>query len=134
MKRIETILILCLTLALGHNLSAQQSSGMPSEIIAGISQGNVARLTPYLGVNVELIIGSKNDVYSKQQAIEIISDFFKRNTVINFQILHSGAKDMSNFAIGTLKTSTGTYRVYILTRKVDGKPVIQQLRIESSNE
>lgn len=133
MRTSKIILLLCLALAFGHKLPAQ-SSGMPGEIIAAISQGNVARLTPYLGSNVELVIDNKNDVYSKQQAVEIISDFFKRNTVSSFQILHSGSKDTSTFAIGTLKTATGAYRVYILTRKTDGKSVIQQLRIESSND
>lgn len=133
MKISKAILLLCLALTFAHGLPAQ-SSGMPGEIIAAISQGSVARLTPYLGANVELVIDNKNDVYSKQQAVEIISDFFKRNTVSGFQILHSGSKDTSTFAIGALKTSNGAYRVYILTRKTDGKSVIQQLRIESSND
>lgn len=133
MKPLKFILFVLLALGLNTSLSAQNTN-IPVEIVNAISQGNASRLTPYLGTNVELSIESKNDIYSKQQAVEIISEFFRKNNVNDFQILHSGAKDTSSFAIGSLKTSTGTYRVYILTRKADGKSVIQQLRIEPSNE
>jgi hypothetical protein len=87
-----------------------------------------------LGANVELVIGAKNDVFSKQQASGIINDFFRSNKVNSFQVLHKGNKDNANFAIGTLKTSSGNYRVYVLTRKQGATPLIQQLRIESSND
>lgn len=133
MKPLKFILFALLILGLNFSSSAQNAN-IPVEIANAISQGNASRLTPYLGTNVELAVGNKNDIYSKQQAVEIISEFFRKNSVNDFQILHSGAKDTSSFAIGSLKTSTGTYRVYILTRKADGKSVIQQLRIESSNE
>lgn len=133
MKTFNIIISLTLLLSLPA-ATAAQNPGIPGEVTAAISQGSAGKLTPFLGSNVELVIGNKNDVYSKQQAVEIISDFFKRNTVSSFQVLHSGAKDASSFAIGTLKTSAGTYRVYILTRKTGTKTVIQQLRIEPSNE
>lgn len=133
MKTFNIIFILTLLLSFS-SVATAQNPGIPGEVVAAISQGNAGKLTPFLGTNVELVIGNKNDVYSKHQAVEIISDFFKKNTVRNFQVLHSGAKDTSSFAIGTLKTSTSTYRVYILTRKAGAKTVIQQLRIEPSNE
>lgn len=133
MKTFNIILFFAFLLSF-PNAATAQSATIPGEVVAAVSQGNAGRLTPFLGANVELVIGTKNDVYSKQQAVEIISDFFKKNTVNNFQVLHSGTKDSSSFAIGTLKTSTGTFRVYILTRKADSKTVIQQLRIEPSNE
>ncbi len=133
MKPLKLILFILLMLGVNFSASAQNTS-IPVDIVTAISQGNASRLTPYLGTNVELVIGNKNDIYSKQQAVEIVSEFFRKNSVNDFQILHSGSKDTSSFAIGSLKTSTGTYRVYILTRKTDGKSLIQQLRIEPSNE
>ncbi|NLO71367.1 MAG: DUF4783 domain-containing protein [Porphyromonadaceae bacterium] len=133
MKTLKHILFFSLLTIFSFSAAAQ-GSGIHPDIISSISQGNTAKLAPHLGNNVELVIDNKNDIYSKQQAIEIITDFFRKNTVIDFKILHSGAKDLSSFAIGSLKTSTGVYRVYILTRKMDGKSLIQQLRIESNNE
>ncbi|MEI7504319.1 MAG: DUF4783 domain-containing protein, partial [Paludibacter sp.] len=65
-----------------------------------------------------------------QQATGIISDFFRKKRVNGFAMLHKRNKDAASFVIGTLKTASGTYRVYVLTRKNE----IQQLRIEPSND
>jgi hypothetical protein len=107
-----------------------QSSEVPSEIISALNNGNSSQLSASLNANVELFIDNKNDVFSKQQASGIIADFFKKNHIKNFQLLHKGNKDLASFAIGMLKTSNGNYRVYVLTRKNE----IQQLRIEPSND
>ncbi|MFV0391038.1 MAG: DUF4783 domain-containing protein [Paludibacteraceae bacterium] len=134
MRPLKIILLCFFTLNFGYHSPAQTFSGIPDGIIAAITQGDANRLSLYLGTNVELVISNKNDVYSKQQAVKIIADFFRENSVKNFQILHSSAKDASGFAIGRLETSKGSYRAYILTRKNKDKLLIQQLRVEQSNE
>lgn len=107
-----------------------QSAEVPTSIISALSEGDAGELSGYLNANVELVIDNKNDVFSKQQATGIITDFFRKNHVNSFAVLHKGNKDAASFAIGTLKTATGNYRVYVLTRKNE----IQQLRIEPSND
>jgi len=107
-----------------------QTSEVPASIITALDEGNASQLSGFLNDNVELVIGNQNDVFSKQQATGIIADFFRKNHVSSFQLLHKGNKDAASFAIGTLKTSTGKFRVYVLTRKNE----IQQLRIEPSND
>jgi len=107
-----------------------QSNEVSSEIISALNEGNSSQLSENLNTNVELVIDSKNDVFSKQQASGIIADFFRKNHVNSFQLLHKGNKDAASFAIGVLKTSSGNFRVYILTRRNE----IQQLRIEPSND
>jgi hypothetical protein len=114
--------------------TAAQTNEISSEIIAALDEGNASEINANLGPNVELVIGNKNDVFSKQQASGIINDFFRTNKVNSFQVLHKGNKDAASFAIGTLKTSGGNFRVYVLTRKQGASPLIQQLRIESSND
>ena len=114
--------------------TAAQTNEISSEIIAALDEGNASEINANLGPNVELVIGNKNDVFSKQQASGIINDFFRTNKVNSFQVLHKGNKDAASFAIGTLKTSGGNFRVYVLTRKQGSSPLIQQLRIESSND
>lgn len=129
MKTIKFFLLsVCLLIAVP--VIKAQSAEVPSEIISALNEGNSGQLSGYLNANVELVIESKNDVFSKQQATGIITDFFRKNRVIGFQLLHKGNKDAASFAIGTLKTSSVTYRVYVLTRKNE----IQQLRIEPSND
>jgi hypothetical protein len=129
MKTIKFFLLsVCLLLAVPAIKA--QSSEVSSDIIAALNEGDASQLSGYLNANVELVIDNKNDVFSKQQATGIITDFFRKNRVSSFQLLHKGNKDAASFAIGTLKTSTGNYRVYVLTRKNE----IQQLRIEPSND
>jgi len=129
MKTIK-FLVLSLCLICAAPALHAQSTEVSSEIISAIGSGNVSQLSGYLNDNVELVIDNKNDVFSKQQATGIIADFFRKNKVSSFQLLHKGNKDAASFAIGMLKTATGTYRVYVLTRKNE----IQQLRIEPSND
>jgi len=111
-------------------LSEAQTSDVPADIITALNEGNSNQLSVRLNTNVELVIDTKNDVFSKQQASGIIADFFKKNRVISFQLLHKGNKDAASFVIGTLKTANGNFRVYVLTRKNE----IQQLRIELPND
>jgi len=111
-------------------INEAQTSEVPADIITALNEGNSGQISIKLNNNVELVIDSKNDVFSKQQASGIIADFFKKNHVISFQLLHKGNKDAASFVIGTLKTVNGNFRVYVLTRKNE----IQQLRIEPSND
>jgi hypothetical protein len=104
------------------------------DILNAIADGDAAALSAYFNDNVELVVGSVNDVFSKQQAFGIMSNFFKKNKINSFQILHKGTKESSAFSISTMKTATNTYRVYVLVRKAGSGQLIQQLRIESSND
>jgi len=129
MKTIKLLLLsACFFLAIPAMKA--QSVEVPSEIINALNNGDANQLTGYLNSNVELFIENKNDVFRKPQATEIINDFFRKNRVTGFQLLHKGNKDAASFVIGTLKTSSGSYRLYVLTRKNE----IQQLRIEPSND
>ena len=133
MKTIKLVLLSFLMLSALPNVVAQ-SSEVSSEIISALDKGDAGKLSAYLNTNVELVVGNKNDVFSKQQASGIITDFFRTNKVSSFQLLHKGNKEATSFAIGEIKTNTGNYRVYVLTRKSGNQTVIQQLRIELSND
>ena len=129
MKTIK-LFLLCACFFCVVPLMEAQSVEVPSEIMSALNSGDASQLSNYLNSNVELVIENKNDVFRKAQATEIIADFFRKNKVSGFQLLHKGNKDAASFAIGMLKTASGTYRVYVLTRKNE----IQQLRIEPSND
>ncbi len=129
MKTIK-LFLLCTCLLCAIPLVEAQNSEVSSDIITALNDGDASQLSSHLNTNVELVIDNKNDVFSKQQAAGIIADFFRKNPVNSFQLLHKGNKDAAGFAIGILKTSSGSFRVYVLTRKNE----IQQLRIEPSND
>ena len=133
MKTIK-LLIISLLLVVNQNITIAQNNEFPTEVITALSKGDAVKLNSYLNTNVELVVGQQNDVFSKPQASGIISDFFKTNKISSFVVLHKGDKEAASFMIGTLKSNISTYRVYILTRKTANRTVIQQLRIEPTNE
>jgi len=80
------------------------------------------------------VMPDKEDFYSKSVAETILKDFFSRHRTREFVIRHQGAKGDAQYAIANLETDKGKFRVYFLLKKVDGSPLIHQIRIESENE
>ncbi len=111
------------------------SKDLISDIAAVIKTGNSKEISKYFADNVDLKIIDKEDAYSKSQAELIIKDFFTKHAVKSFTLSHqSTSKGDSQFAIGTLVTANGKYRVYYLLKKFGDKQLIQQFRIEAEDE
>ncbi len=126
MKRIKYLLMSLLLLV--STLSSYSQTN--KEIILALKTGNSTELSKYFISNVELIIGEKEGVYSKSQALVILKDFYKTNKPKNFSVLHEGGKDGAKYVIGNLKTDKMLYRVYFLIKKQGAKSYIHTLRIE----
>jgi hypothetical protein len=101
------------------------------DINLALKTANINTISKYMITNIELIIGDKEGVYSKSQAIAILNNFYKNNNVKNFNIIHQGGKEGAKYIIGTLKTDKKTYRVYYLLKRQNKKDYIHQLRIEN---
>lgn len=106
------------------------SAAVPEAIVLAFKTGNSKELGKYLNANVELAILENEDVYSKTQAELLLKDFFLKHTPTNFVIIHEGGKEGSRYAIGTLTTNKGDFRIYFLLKTQEGNSVIHQLRIE----
>ena len=116
----------------------------PSELILDISDdvasavktGNATNVSKFFSANVDLKILDKEDVYSKAQAELILKDFFAKNPIKSFSIIHKGnSKNGDQFAIGTYETSAGKkFRSYFLFKKEGTGLTIQQLRFEVQDE
>ena len=109
---------------------SQSFSQIPDEIVLSIQNGNDGVLASYFNQNVELVVLSHDDVFSKSQAQQIVAEFFKANKPKQFTIIHQGGKEGARYAIGSLITNTGTFRVYFLFRTKDNNSYIHQLKIE----
>ena len=74
-------------------------------IANGIRQGNSKEISKYFDDNVEITILDKASSYSKVQAEMVLRDFFSKNPVKSFEIVHRGTSGEGSFyGIGTLKT------------------------------
>ncbi len=100
-----------------------------TQIKAAIQAGNATALARYFDDQVELTILDNENGYSKVQAIEVVKNFFNKHPVTNFTIMHhSTTGGNAEYAIGTLQTTLGTFRTYILLKNIEGKMLIQQLK------
>ena len=115
-------------------LAAQDQPRIPAGIAIAFRTGSASGLSEYLNKTVELVLPGKEDFYSKSVAETILKDFFTRYRSREFVIKHQGARGDAQYAIANLETDKGKFRVYFLLKKVDGNPLIHQIRIEADNE
>jgi Domain of unknown function (DUF4783) len=105
-------------------------AGPFEDVVAALKQGDVNGLSRYLDNTVEINISGKSNSYSKAQAEIILKDFFSKNQVKSFELVHQGG-DNSRFGIGTMVTGSGTFRVSFFLQKKGGTMVLNELRFES---
>ncbi|HOZ84180.1 MAG TPA: DUF4783 domain-containing protein [Niabella sp.] len=126
MKKIYSVLFVCFGLFFSPMLKAQSLDG----VIGGLKNGNAAQVTDNAVGNFSLTILDKGNNYSKNQALQILKDFFTKNTPKGFDVKHKGNSPNGQYAIGTLATSNGNYRVNIFMKKEANKEVIKELRFQ----
>ena len=130
MPTIKKIIIPILLIS-GFIFAANQTHAqVPEEILLSLKNGNSKVLSGYFNQNIELVVLDKDNVYSKAQAKQIVSNFFNTYIPEDFNILHESGKEGARAVIGNLKTNNGNFRVYFLLKKNAGKDYIHQLRIE----
>lgn len=135
MKKLLLIFITLLTIiALPTQRISAQSIDISMKLIKSFETGNAEMLSGLLNDNVELVIPKTENFFTKQQAKSILADFFRKNTVIDFNVLHKGTKENASFLIGTLVSSKGSFRVSVFARKNGAQSLVYQLRIEDPNE
>lgn len=129
MKHMKTIFSLALATIFSLNLLAQN---VEENIGNAIKVGNSKALSSHFGPKVDLTIKDKEDNYSKAQAELILKDFFAKNPVTDYKVIHQGEKNGAQYFIGSLSTGKGNYRTYLLIRTEKDVKRVQQLRIEAS--
>lgn len=98
-----------------------------------LKTGNATALSDFFEEQVELTIqGGEFNIqnnYSKVQARNILVNFFKKNTVKNFETKHSGQSNWSKYIIGYLETEHGKYRTLVRYLSKDNILKIQELEL-----
>ena len=101
-------------------------------ITTALKAGNAEDLSSFFSSDVELAILDDEDLYSKNEAKELVGAFFTENPPASFSQVHKGTSkgEDSHYVIGDLVAGSKTYRIYIYLKEVDDKYQIQELRIE----
>src|ERR1700749_5025093 len=87
------------------------------DVVGALKAGNAERLSAFFDNTVEITTPDKSNNYSKSQATVIVKDFFNINGVKDFEVVHKGENDGSQYCIGTLKTKAGDFRTTIFMKQ-----------------
>lgn len=100
------------------------------DIVNAVKTGDASQVSKFFDNTVEITFPEKSNSYSKSQAALVLNDFFAANAVKNFDILHKSDNNGSQYCIGNLQTSGGTFRTTIYIKQKGDKEVLQELRFE----
>lgn len=131
---IKSILIILIFLIQGYDSPGQTQQAVPAEISMAFKAGNAEILTGYLNSTVELVMPDREDFFKKEVVEGILKEFFRTHKTTDFVLKHQGGRSDARYAIGDLRTTAGTFRIYFLMKSIDGQPLIHQLRIEKNDE
>lgn len=108
---------------------AQNGKVALEDVVTAIKTNRVVDMEKYFDNFVPITINNSQTLYSHNQAVEVLRDFFEKNSPKDFTIVDNGSPDnTSKFVIGTFNTPSGVkYNVYILM-KLKGSFMLQDLR------
>ncbi len=128
----KLILVLGVLLAGGMLTAFTLFAGPFDDVVGALKKGDSGNLSKLLDNTVEINMAGKSNSYSKAQAEIILKDFFGKNTVKAFELLHRGGPEGgSQFGVGNLTTSGGNYRTSFFLQKKGNAFVLNELRFEN---
>ncbi len=110
------------------------SQTVPAGLSKAIGQGDATAMSAWFHQSLEMSILEEEYETSKNQASRILESFFKTHTPTGFSISFEGTKEQSKYAIGSLTTSNGNFRVNMFFLNKEGKHLIYYLSIEKESQ
>lgn len=118
-------LTLILSILIHGTLVAQSTT---DQVKQALNAGSAKELTKYFNNITELKINDKGANYSQIQSESILKEFFQKNPPMNFDYIHKGSSPEGlKYNIGMYNAKSGTYRVVILMKEVNGKYVVDTI-------
>ena len=95
-----------------------------------IGQGDADKLSAWFADNLEITVMSMTSDSSRNQAKQILKNFFDNHTPRSFEILHMASRSNSKYALGQLNAGGEVFIVTIFVSSSKDSFKIQQLKIE----
>ena len=129
MTRLITIFLISFTF-----LIPGTGQTVPVDLVEALGKGDADRMAEYFHQSLELTILEKDHMASKIQATRILETFFKEHPPTGFTVSFEGTKEESKYAIGSLTTAEGTFRVNLFFMNKENKRLIYYLSIEKESQ
>jgi Domain of unknown function (DUF4783) len=120
MKRLLLRALTVLSLALLAPAVHAQSDPFAA-VRSALQNGSSRAVSQYFGGAVEIGFDGEKQSYSATQAEFVLKDFFAKNSPATFELVHQGSSSGGiKYAIGRYAGKSGSYRVYIKLKPVQG--------------
>lgn len=101
------------------------------DILNQMRAANAKELVKYFSGSVELTLLENEGIYSKQQAEQMLRNFFTQNPPKSLNIQHKGASGQgAKYAIATYESANGKFRTYLFLKDSGNGLLIHEFRIE----
>jgi hypothetical protein len=134
MKKIYSLLILLISASLGLYFQPAQAQAKEQDVFVPISKyiqnGDAESLSAWFATNLEVDILGTNNVCSKQQAKQIVKEFFTAYSPKSFVINYRSGKPPMTYAVGNLSAGGSKFRITLFVKTQPEGNFIQQIRIE----
>ena len=107
---------------------------VPEGLVDAMARGNATAMSAYFHLSLEMSILEEEYETSKNQATRILENFFRNHKATAFTVSFEGTKEQSKYAIGTLKTDKGNFRVNLFFLDKEGRRLIYYLSIEKETQ
>lgn len=129
-KYYSALLLMLLMTSLGTVLKAQTPDAVFEQIAAATAKGDAAAVAAHFNTTVEVTLPGADQSYSAQQASFVLKDFFAKNAVKGYKVVHTGSSGATWYATGVYTAATGSFDSNIFVKKIGDKFLITQLRFE----
>ena len=124
------LLVFFLISGSGLWLEGQAQTSVITNVRDAIRAGSSRELTRHFNDMVELNIEGKSGTYTREQATFVLKEFFDKYPTSDFTYIHQGAsEDGTQYAIGRYSFDTGSFRVFMLVKKVNNEFKVKLLNI-----
>jgi hypothetical protein len=100
-------------------------------VLSALKNGNAAQLAGRFEKELMLTLPDQSSQLSKSQAQTAITKFFSAYPVSGFELKHRGNAPGGAFAMGTLLTEKGQFRVNVFMSAAGPKEGVRELRIQT---
>lgn len=129
-KQLSFLLIVFLSAGWTTTVQAQTPAAAFEQIAGAISKGDAAAVATHFNTTVAVTLPGADQSYSAQQATFVLKDFFTKNAVKGYKVVHQGSSGATWYATGVYTAATGSFDSNIFIKKVGEKFLITQLRFE----
>lgn len=109
------------------------ATDVPSGLIDAVKNGNAQQLSSFFNDPVIMSVQSFEGSFSKNQAQQIMRDFFQKNSPASVQVIHQGGREDNKFAIFEYISGQSKFRITIYLKFENDKSLIYNILIQNDN-